>query len=93
MPALRMPKEPAKSGILQLPFEERGRFIEALDSYEKSLTMNPNNRMALMNQGLALLELDRLDEALTSFNRALQLEPENMATLRARGITLYEIWA
>jgi predicted O-linked N-acetylglucosamine transferase (SPINDLY family) len=51
------------------------RFDEALATYDKALTIKPDDASALSNRGNALLELRRFDEALTSYEKALAIEP------------------
>jgi tetratricopeptide (TPR) repeat protein len=69
----------------------RGRFSEALASYDRALAVRPNSAEALNNRGVTLYELKRLDEALASYNRALAAWPDYAEALNNRGVTLFEL--
>jgi Tfp pilus assembly protein PilF len=56
---------------------ELERYDEALESFERSLTINANGVAALYNRGNALLGLNRVQEALASYERAIALQPEH----------------
>jgi predicted O-linked N-acetylglucosamine transferase (SPINDLY family) len=49
---------------------------DALASYDKALTLNPNDADACLNRGNALKNLKRLGDALASYDRALALKPD-----------------
>lgn len=69
-----------------------GQHLEALDSFERALSLRPDYPEALNNQGVSLDALDRPVEAEQAYRRAVDLRPDyldawaNLAnTLWARG--------
>ncbi|MEL0488897.1 tetratricopeptide repeat protein, partial [Neisseria gonorrhoeae] len=53
------------------------RHAEALDSYDRALSIRPAFAQALNNRGTAMQDLNRHAEALESFGRALQAQPDH----------------
>ncbi|XGW16095.1 hypothetical protein V3C99_001498 [Haemonchus contortus] len=51
-----------------------GRYLEALDLYEKAIAARPTNAILFANRAAILLRLDRLQEALGSADRAIELD-------------------
>ena len=65
-----------------------GRAEEALECYERSLTIDPENMDALRNKGFVLRYLGRLEEALQAYDSVLQkggepLDMESTASVLA----------
>ena len=58
-----------------------GRDEEALECFNKSLEIEPENAYALSYKGWALHFLERNEEALEYLNKSLEIEPENEYTL------------
>lgn len=54
----------------------RGRHIEAVDFYKRTIVLSPIIFDARNNLGLSLMELGRLDEARKIFEESLQLKPD-----------------
>jgi tetratricopeptide (TPR) repeat protein len=54
---------------------------KALDSYNKSLKLDPKNFANLYNRGCILYNLKRFDEAKKDFENALKIEPYNLVCL------------
>ncbi|MGA9072008.1 MAG: tetratricopeptide repeat protein, partial [Terracidiphilus sp.] len=54
-----------------------GRTTEAIEAYQKSLTINPDSSQAQNNLSSALAESGRLEEALEHIRRALELDDSN----------------
>ncbi|MBF0369824.1 MAG: tetratricopeptide repeat protein [Magnetococcales bacterium] len=52
-----------------------GRFAEAIESYQKALSINPRHHETLNNLSSAQKKLGRLTEALASFQQALAIKP------------------
>ena len=67
------------------------RWNEALASYDKALTIAPNDLETLTNRGNVLQELKQFDEALTCYNRALDINPDYENALYHRGVALQEL--
>ena len=60
-------------------------FEQALASYQRALTLQPDHRWALMGQGKASRSLGRLTEALASYEAALDIHPDCSESLMNRG--------
>ncbi|KAK6016273.1 tetratricopeptide repeat protein, partial [Ostertagia ostertagi] len=52
-----------------------GRYLEALELYEKAIVARPTNAILFANKAAILLRLDRLQEALVSARSAIELDP------------------
>ena len=59
-----------------------GKLDEAIEQYERALTLNPKFSEAHSNLGMAFQALGKLDEAVVQFERAVALKP-NLAELTA----------
>ena len=68
--------------------EDSGEFHEALATYNRALSINPDSARAHSNRGNALQILNRLDEALASYDRALTIRPDYAEAFYNRGNTL-----
>jgi tetratricopeptide (TPR) repeat protein len=67
------------------------RFGDALASYDRAISLRPDNANALSNRGNALDKLGRREEALASYNAALNLQPHHVETLYNRGVILHKL--
>lgn len=65
-----------------------GRYAKALESYEKTLALNPEDYGALASQGAMLAVLGRRRAALASCDRAMKLQPDAAEVWNSRGIVL-----
>jgi len=76
-------------------FSSEGRFEEAVEAYQKSITANPLSPVAHYNLGVAYKNLEKLDKAAESFEKAVALEPVNLDTRVSLGnvYNLQERWA
>ncbi|CAG9334739.1 unnamed protein product [Blepharisma stoltei] len=54
-----------------------GRYSEALESYEKAISINPNNARFYNRKGDNLYVLERYQEAIQCYDEAIKLEPNN----------------
>jgi len=59
-----------------------------MKSFERAITIDPRNKDAHYNLGLALAGLDRSKEALEAFERVLEIDPEEPLTRYAANLTL-----
>ncbi len=66
----------------------RMQYGEALEVFDRLVSLNPEIPEAWNNRGVALFRLGRSEEALESYNRALSLDPENLEALRNKGFVL-----
>jgi tetratricopeptide (TPR) repeat protein len=76
---------------LGLVFHCRGRFNEALVSYDEGLSLCPGNVELLNRRGVALLELRRPLEALDDFARVLAENPDHLDALGNYGNALIKL--
>jgi tetratricopeptide (TPR) repeat protein len=58
---------------------------KALEYYQKTLDLDPDNPDSAYNSGLILFGLNRIDEALARFEKALSLRPDDPAYLEMAG--------
>ena len=65
-----------------------GKFIEAIDNYDRVLAVFPRAKLAWAGRGVCLLRLGRFDEALVSYDRSLRLDPSYFLACEGKGISL-----
>ena len=65
--------------LLALVYANQDRWLEANESYEKALEINPLSISALSNWGACLNRLGENDQAIAALERAVILEPEMAA--------------
>ena len=53
--------------------DSQGRFVEALDAYDRALRIFPEDADALFNKGDTLVKIGRPQEATAYFAQAMQL--------------------
>ena len=53
-----------------------GKYKSAINVYQQSLAINPDNAQAHNNIGIVLAEWDRNDEALEHYQKAVKLQPD-----------------
>ncbi len=63
----------------------------ALASYDRALSVRPDDAEALYNRGNALKKLNRNEEALASYDRVLSVRPAHAEALTNRGLALQEM--
>jgi tetratricopeptide (TPR) repeat protein len=66
----------------------QGLYDEAIEIYDRVLSMNPENTHAWNNRGVALFSADRSEESLECYDRSIEIDPENLDALRNRGYVL-----
>ena len=64
------------------------RPVEALESYERAIALNPDQADAHYNRGILQAELDRPALALESYDRVIALKPESAEAHNNRGTAL-----
>src|SRR6185295_7458897 len=75
-------------GIVLLALKRRD---EALASFDKALTLKPDDSEIWNNRATALLEMERPGDALTSLGRALALDRKNADAWSNRGVALQRL--
>jgi tetratricopeptide (TPR) repeat protein len=77
-------------GNLGIIMARRGMLDEAIDQFDKSLTLNPNYLEAHINMGRALLEKGMLDAATEHYRMAVKLDPEDPRSRFDLGNVLFD---
>jgi tetratricopeptide (TPR) repeat protein len=70
-----------------LCYSEAGLHDEAMDFYNKSLELNPDNKYALNNKGYTMNVLNRFSEAIPLFDKAIELDPDFAYSYNNRGLS------
>jgi tetratricopeptide (TPR) repeat protein len=66
-----------------------GRNTEAIDAYNKSLAIDPNNTLAMDDKAGALINLGRYTEADNIENKSLDINPKDTIALNNKAAILY----
>ena len=53
------------------------RFEEAIECYDKAISLEPHNTSFLLNKGVVLMELGNFAEAENIFTKVLAIDPSN----------------
>ncbi len=64
------------------------RYDDALNAYNRALTIRPEYAEAWQGQGDALLELEEYEEALEAYDKAIQIQPDYLEAWNGRGQAL-----
>jgi tetratricopeptide (TPR) repeat protein len=64
---------------------------EAMEFYEKAISLNPNSYQALSNKGLLLSNANKLEEALECYNEAIKINRNNASIWSNRAIVLKKL--
>ncbi len=62
-----------------------GKYEDAIDSFNKSLQIDPGNAVAWNNKGLALAKSGKIDEAIICYDKALEIDPDDYVFLNNKG--------
>jgi tetratricopeptide (TPR) repeat protein len=68
-----------------------GQYVEALESFDRALALQPHDEAAWIFRAVVLLHLDRYALALESCDRALSLSPENAQAWMFRAVALQRL--
>jgi len=85
---------PSKADMLcndGLLLHERGRYAEAIRSFDQALAIRSRDAVTLNNRGVALNALGRHADALKSYDRALKVQPDYGCALYNRARSLDEL--
>jgi tetratricopeptide (TPR) repeat protein len=86
--------QPSKADMLcndGLLLHERGRYAEAIASFDQALAIRSRDAVTLNNRGVALNALGRHADALKSYDRALKVQPDYGCALYNRARSLDEL--
>ena len=68
------------------------RYQEAIESYNKTIELNPNDSDAYLNKGNALDDIKRYKEAIDCYNKVIELKPnDSRDAYYNRNLTLEKI--
>jgi len=84
-------REAARVFGLAVEHHQKGNLAEAVDSYGKSLLLNPKVADAYNNMGVALRALGKLEAAVACYRRCLVLRPNNAGAHSNLGNALREL--
>jgi protein O-GlcNAc transferase len=70
-------------------FQELGKLDDAVSSYQKAISLNPNYVEAHNNLGHTLQKQGRPDEAAISYQRMLELRPNSAETYNNLGVSFH----
>ena len=59
-----------------MAYINRGKFMEALDAFNKVIEHDPNNAIAYNNRGGIKFEIKDFEGALADFNKAIKIDPQ-----------------
>lgn len=68
-----------------LASDNKGKYKEAIDYYDRVIELNPNDARAYSNRGLAKSNLRQHREAIGDFNKAIELDPNDAIDYSNRG--------
>lgn len=64
---------------------------EALDAYERSIQLDPNDDFVYHCKGDVLYDLERYEEALAAYDQAIRLDPNYASAYKGKAGALYEL--
>ena len=70
-------------------YQREGRYAQAIEAYEKTVSTDPGYLEAYNNLGVLLKETGRLDQAVEALQRALALDPKYEKALNNLGVARY----
>ena len=65
--------------------KDQGKLDEAIEAYNKCISLKPDYADAYYNMGNALKDQGKLDEAIEAYNKALSLKPDYAECLLQHG--------
>ena len=66
-----------------------GKYQDALDAYNKALSIDPDDANTWIGKGSVLYNLARYQESLDAYNKALSIDPNNADVWYRKGTALY----
>ena len=71
-------------------YNRKGEYDRAIQDYDRSLKLKPDDPDALINRGIAYMGKDQCDLAIRGFDRALEIRPDDANALFNRGLCYFE---
>ena len=71
--------------LLGNSYLERKKYKKALESFNKVIELDSNNKEAYYNKGYLYIALKKYEKALESFNKVIELDPNNKESYNAKG--------
>src|SRR5215213_9380027 len=68
-----------------------GNYTEAIQYYDKILSMDPDNTEALHGKGLSLSTLGNHTEGIKYYDKILSMDPNNVDALTGMGVIMYNL--
>jgi len=68
--------------------DDRGRYKEAIECYDRALEIDPQFNKTWNNKGIALDDLGRYEEAIECYDRALEIDPQYKWAWNNKGLAL-----
>lgn len=91
MAAQLLPDDPGAHSNLANALRDHGQFDEAVASYRRALTRNPDFAVAHCGLGFTLRRLGKLDDAIACYRRALALKPDYPEACNNLGNALHDL--
>ncbi|CAD8196441.1 unnamed protein product [Paramecium octaurelia] len=82
---VKIPDDLSNQGV-KLYWENR--YNEALEQFDESILINPNNKESLCYKGLCLKMLEKYEEAITWLDKAIAVDPIDFYSLSNKGLCL-----
>lgn len=76
---------------MALAYSQLGLHEKAMETYDKSLQMNPENQSSLNNKGYTLNLLNRFEEAIHFFDKAIEIDKGSAYSYNNRGLSKIKI--
>ena len=71
-----------------LTYANQEKYEDAVESYDKAISLNPDDPYSYANKGIALSKLKRYEEAIMAFNKAIELDPDDPDHYYNKSVTL-----
>ena len=68
-----------------------GKYDEAIECYDKSIEIDPDNPVVWNNKGLALNLLGKHNEAIASYDNAIKIDPNDADVWNNKGLALHAL--
>ena len=66
------------------------KYSDAINDFNKGISLNPSDTIILNNRGFALMKVKEYDKAINDFNSSMKISPNNSSTYHYRAMTYIE---